>query len=107
MTLLYNTRTLALRDSYASMKVVKIICYPVKSCRGVELDECLVTPSGVGIAALGLSVDRVFCVIDTEGFVQDIRIRPEMAMIGVNARTLSPKLVRANIPRLSNYPCLG
>ena len=65
------------------MKVAKILCYPVKSCRGVELDECLVTPSGVGIGASGLSVDRVFCVIDSEGFVQDIRIRPELATIEV------------------------
>lgn len=65
------------------MQVAKILCYPVKSCRGVELDECLVTPSGVGIRS-GLSVDRVFCVIDNEGFVQDIRIRPELATIEVN-----------------------
>ena len=77
-------------ETRMSTKLVvdSITIYPVKSCRGISLDSCLVT--GTGIATIdGLVRDREYMVVraDTGRFLSQ-RTHPNMAMIGVRISSI-------------------
>ena len=88
------------KEEAAKPKVKNLFVYPVKSFRGVTLKKAVVTERGLAIPNLNcnLSIDRLWCVCDLEGYVQDIRIQQHFATIAVdidydsNSIVLSPTL---------------
>ncbi|MET0310424.1 MAG: MOSC N-terminal beta barrel domain-containing protein [Burkholderiaceae bacterium] len=54
--------------------VSRLFVYPVKSCAGVELRECILTEAG-------LEFDRAWMVVDEEGGYMSQRELPRMALI--------------------------
>jgi uncharacterized protein YcbX len=54
--------------------VESLYIYPLKSCQGVSLTRARLTPEG-------LELDRQWCVVDGDGFVQDLRVNPKLATI--------------------------
>ncbi|XP_067942444.1 mitochondrial amidoxime reducing component 2-like [Watersipora subatra] len=59
--------------------ISKLIVYPVKSCRGIEVDEALCTPYGLAHSALR---DRQFMVADTEsGEFISARTYPSIVLV--------------------------
>ena len=81
-------------------KVKSLIVYPVKSFRGVTLKKAIITERGLAVPNLNdnLSIDRLWCVCDLDGYVQDIRTQQHFATIAVdidyksNSLILSPTL---------------
>ncbi len=55
-------------------RIARLFVYPVKSCGGVEVDEALVTETG-------LDLDRAWMVVDAEGEFVSQRDVPRMALI--------------------------
>lgn len=60
------------RDVAATIS--RLFVYPVKSCAGVELKECVLTEAG-------LEFDRAWMVVDEEGLFVSQRELPRMALI--------------------------
>jgi uncharacterized protein YcbX len=58
----------------ASAVVASLHIYPLKSCQGVSLSRAKLTPEG-------LALDRHWCVVDEDGFVQDLRVQPKLVTI--------------------------
>ena len=78
------------------IRVSGLAVYPVKSCRGVELDEAVV-------GATGFDLDRQWMVVDADGRFLSQREAPELAQIEVavagEGLTLSvPALPALTIP---------
>ena len=71
------------RSAQTSFKIVNIFVYPVKSCRGVALDECKTD-------ALGFVNDRRFCIVDEMGIVVTQRENRRLA-------TIQPSLSEGNL----------
>ncbi|XP_042311205.1 mitochondrial amidoxime-reducing component 1-like isoform X2 [Sceloporus undulatus] len=63
--------------------VSDIVIYPVKSCRGLRLDEAEVTPLGLRKGDLR---DRFWLVIKEDGHMVTARQEPRLVLISVNSR---------------------
>jgi uncharacterized protein YcbX len=55
-------------------RVASLHCYPIKSCRGIALDEALV-------GARGIANDRRFMVVDDDGTFRSQRKDPRLALV--------------------------
>ena len=59
--------------------IARLFVYPVKSCAGVELDQALLTETG-------LDLDRAWMVVDEQGVFVSQRELPRMALIKVQLK---------------------
>ena len=66
--------TPVLPPSDVSARIARLFVYPIKSCAGVEVDEVLLTETG-------LEFDRAWMVVDTAGRFVSQRELPRMALI--------------------------
>lgn len=66
--------TIALPESDISARIVRLYVYPIKSCAGVEVNEVLLTETG-------LEFDRAWMVADADGRFVSQRELPRMALI--------------------------
>ncbi len=57
-----------------SARIARLFVYPVKSCAGVEVNEAVLTETG-------LDLDRAWMVVDSEGLFVSQREQPRMALI--------------------------
>ena len=73
--------------------VSEIYIYPVKSCRGVELDSAKLTERG-------LEYDRQWMVVDNDGKLLSQRECPKMALIQVS---LEEELLVLSAPGVSRF----
>ena len=64
----------ALPDSDLSGAISRLFIYPVKSCAGIEVQEALLTETG-------LALDRAWMVVDAQGMFLTQRTLPRMALI--------------------------
>ena len=64
----------ALPDSDLSGAISRLFVYPVKSCAGIEVQEALLTETG-------LALDRAWMVADAQGVFMTQRALPRMALI--------------------------
>jgi hypothetical protein len=60
--------------AHFSARIARLFVYPVKSCRGVELREALLTPTG-------LHLDRAWMVVDGAGVGLTQRELPRLALV--------------------------
>jgi hypothetical protein len=60
-----------------SGRIARLFVYPVKSCAGVELQEAVLTETG-------LELDRAWMVVDEQGEFVSQRELPRMALISPN-----------------------
>ncbi|MCE1194419.1 MAG: MOSC N-terminal beta barrel domain-containing protein [Acidovorax sp.] len=61
-------------DSDLSGTIARLFVYPVKSCAGIEVQEALLTETG-------LDLDRAWMVVDAEGNFLTQRALPRMALV--------------------------
>ena len=61
-------------DSDLSGTVARLFVYPIKSCAGIEVQEALLTETG-------LDLDRAWMVVDADGVFLTQRTLPRMALI--------------------------
>jgi len=61
-------------DSDLSGTIARLFVYPVKSCAGIEVQQALLTDTG-------LDLDRAWMVVDAEGMFVTQRTLPRMALI--------------------------
>ena len=61
-------------DSDLSGTIARLFVYPVKSCAGIEVQEALLTETG-------LDLDRAWMVVDDQGMFLTQRVLPRMALI--------------------------
>ena len=61
-------------DSDLSGRIARLFVYPVKSCAGIEVQEVLLTDTG-------LDLDRAWMVVDADGRFLTQRTLPRMALI--------------------------
>ena len=61
-------------DSDLSGTIARLFVYPVKSCAGIEVQQALLTDTG-------LDLDRAWMVVDAEGMFVTQRALPRMALI--------------------------
>ena len=61
-------------DTDLSGTIARLFVYPVKSCAGIELQQALLTESG-------LDLDRAWMVVDADGVFLSQRTLPRMALI--------------------------
>ena len=61
-------------DSDLSGTIARLFVYPVKSCAGIEVQEALLTETG-------LDLDRAWMVVDADGMFLTQRSLPRMALI--------------------------
>lgn len=61
-------------DSDLSGTIARLFVYPVKSCAGIEVQEALLTETG-------LDLDRAWMVVDAQGVFLTQRALPRMALI--------------------------
>lgn len=67
-----NTRMQPCGD--ASARLARLFIYPVKSCAGVELQEAVLTETG-------LDLDRAWMVVDAQGVFVTQREQPQLALV--------------------------
>jgi uncharacterized protein len=60
-------------------RIARLFVYPIKSCAGVEVQESLLTETG-------LDLDRAWMVVDTEGEFVSQRELPRMALVKVQLK---------------------
>ena len=67
-------------------KIKKLYIYPVKSFKGISISQGILTERGLAIPNINRnqSLDRLWCVCDTDGYVQDIRVQPYFSTIAVS-----------------------
>ena len=68
-----------LRGESTDVKISQLTIYPVKSCKGIDVQTAVVTETG-------LAFDRAFCVIDKDGEFISQRTVPELALIETEFR---------------------
>jgi uncharacterized protein len=81
-------------------KIKNLYVYPIKSFKGITLQNAIITERGLAIPNINgnKSLDRLWCVCDTDGYVQDIRVQPHFATISIeidyehNCLVLTPTL---------------
>lgn len=61
-------------DSDLSGTIARLFVYPIKSCAGIEVQEALLTETG-------LDLDRAWMVVDSDGMFLTQRVLPRMALI--------------------------
>ena len=61
-------------DSDLSGTITRLFVYPVKSCAGIDVQEALLTETG-------LDLDRAWMVVDAQGVFMTQRTLPRMALI--------------------------
>lgn len=61
-------------DSDLSGTIARLFVYPIKSCAGIEVQEALLTNTG-------LDLDRAWMVVDADGMFLTQRALPRMALI--------------------------
>ena len=61
-------------DSDLSGTIARLFVYPIKSCAGIEVQEALLTDTG-------LDLDRAWMVVDADGMFLTQRALPRMALI--------------------------
>ena len=61
-------------DSDLSGTIARLFIYPVKSCGGIEVQEAVLTETG-------LELDRAWMVVDAKGMFLTQRELPRMALI--------------------------
>ena len=101
-------------------RIARLFVYPIKSCAGIEVQEALLTDTG-------LDLDRAWMVVDAQGEFVTQRELPRMALVQpklrgsevvlrapgmrtfnfhpmlvyLNARTMTPyRTVRSSVPKL-------
>ncbi|RZJ61306.1 MAG: MOSC domain-containing protein, partial [Acidovorax sp.] len=67
-------------DSDLSGTIARLFVYPVKSCAGIEVQEALLTETG-------LDLDRAWMVVDAHGAFLTQRALPRMALIRPQLKT--------------------
>lgn len=67
-------------DSDLSGTIARLFVYPVKSCAGIEVQEALLTETG-------LDLDRAWMVVDAEGMFLTQRALPRMALVRPQLRS--------------------
>lgn len=67
-------------DMPVSGAIARLFIYPVKSCAGVEVEQALLTESG-------LDLDRAWMVVDSDGMFVTQREEPRMALIRPQIKT--------------------
>ena len=67
-------------DSDLSGTIARLFVYPVKSCAGIEVQEALLTETG-------LDLDRAWMVVDAQGVFLTQRTLPRMALIRPQLKT--------------------
>jgi len=58
------------------VRIQELYVYPIKSCKGIAVNQCMVT-------ARGFHLDRIFMVVDKSGKFVSQRSYPSMALIEV------------------------
>lgn len=58
------------------VRIQELYVYPIKSCKGIAVTQCMVT-------ARGFHLDRIFMVVDKSGKFVSQRSYPSMALIEV------------------------
>lgn len=66
-------------DTAFAARIARLFVYPVKSCAGIELDEAVLTPTG-------LDLDRAWMVADEDGVFVSQRELPRMALVRTQLR---------------------
>ena len=61
-------------ESDLSGTIARLFVYPVKSCAGIEVQQALLTETG-------LDLDRAWMVVDAQGMFLTQRSLPRMALI--------------------------
>lgn len=64
--------------SDATVTVAALTLYPVKGCRGIDLAEATLAPTGLAVDGIG---DREWVVVDAQGEFLSQREHPKMALI--------------------------
>lgn len=59
-------------------KVQKLVVHPIKSCKGVEVDQLTITSTGVKYGAFR---DRAWVAIDKDGKMLNLMRAPQLVMI--------------------------
>lgn len=67
-------------DSDLSGTIARLFVYPVKSCAGIEVQQALLTETG-------LDLDRAWMVVDAQGVFLTQRALPRMALIRPQLKT--------------------
>jgi uncharacterized protein YcbX len=65
--------------SDVTTRIARLFVYPIKSCAGVELNEAVLTETG-------LDLDRAWMVVDSEGEFVSQRELPRMALVKVQLK---------------------
>jgi len=65
--------------SDVTTQIARLFVYPIKSCAGVELQDAVLTETG-------LDLDRAWMVVDTEGEFVSQRELPRMALVKVQLK---------------------
>lgn len=68
-----------MKDPDVTTRIARLFIYPVKSCAGVEVNEALVTETG-------LDLDRAWMVVDEDGEFVSQRELPRMALVKVQLK---------------------
>jgi hypothetical protein len=64
------------RHNEGYVRIQELYVYPIKSCKGIAVTQCMVT-------ARGFHLDRIFMVVDKSGKFVSQRSYPSMALIEV------------------------
>ena len=78
----------------------RLTVYPVKSCRGIDLHEALLTPHGI-------EWDREWMVVDRDGDFLTQRNHPRMALIGTALKPGALILTAPGMPPLATVISAG
>ncbi|WP_395688238.1 MOSC domain-containing protein [Caenimonas koreensis] len=73
--------------SEVTTRIARLFVYPIKSCAGVEVNEAVLTETG-------LDLDRAWMVVDSEGEFVSQRELPRMALVKVQMK-FSEVILRA------------
>ncbi|WP_345058100.1 MOSC domain-containing protein [Streptomyces rameus] len=77
-------------------RVVDLVCYPVKGCRGTSTQEALLTPAG-------LAHDRTFMVVSEDGVYRTQRRHPRLALIQPTISHDGSRLTLDSVHTASSY----
>lgn len=75
------------------ISIKDILIYPVKSCRGMRLDEAM-------LSATGFAGDRNWMIVDAAGTFVSQREQPRLALVQPSLATDSLRLAAPNMPNI-------
>jgi len=82
MSIMRSGNQKSIPDKWTNVsQIKKLIIYPVKSCRGIEVDSAELTP--LGLKASKYLRDRAFMIVTSKGVFQTQRQHPTLAKVNV------------------------